>query len=128
MADIAGHGKGMNMTLLIVEDNRAMRELIRSLLEDIAESISECADGAEALAAYRLHRPDWVLMDIRMNDMDGIAATREIKTAFPDARIMIVSDYTDPNIRADAHSAGACEYVNKETLVDMRQILLASTK
>jgi CheY-like chemotaxis protein len=114
----------MKMNLLIVEDNQAMRELIKSLLEDIAESIGECADGAEALAAYRLYQPDWVLMDIRMNGMDGIAATKEIKSAFPDAKIMIVSDYSDPNIRAAAASAGACRYVNKESLFDVRQILL----
>ena len=115
------------MNLLIVEDNKAMRELIKSMLEDVAEFIGECADGAEALAAYSLHRPDWVLMDIKMSGLDGIAATREIKTAFPEARIMIVSDYTDPDIRAAASSAGACEYVNKEALFDLRQILLAAT-
>jgi two-component system response regulator DesR len=114
------------MNLLIVEDNQPMRELIKSLLEDIAELINECADGADAFAAYSLHRPDWVLMDIKMNGLDGISATREIKNAFPDARIMIVSDYTDAKIRDDAQRAGACEYVNKETLLDVRRILTAS--
>lgn len=112
------------MTLLIVEDNRAMRELIKSLLEDIAEAIGECEDGADALAAYRRYKPDWVLMDIKMDGLDGISATREIKNAFPDARIMIVSDYTDSKIRLEARNAGACEYVSKETLMDVRQILL----
>lgn len=116
------------MNLLLVEDNRLMRELIRSLLEDIAEPINECADGADALAAYSLHKPDWVLMDIKMSGLDGISATRAIKNAFPDARIMIVSDYSDARIREDARSAGACEYVNKEFLMDARQILLASPR
>lgn len=112
------------MNLLIVENNRAMRELIKSLLEDIAEFVGECSDGAEALAAYCLHHPDWVLMDIKMSGLDGISATREIVTAFPDARIMIVSDYADAKIREDARRAGACEYVNKEFLMDARRILL----
>src|SRR5436309_1417901 len=76
------------MKLLIVEDNTLMRRLMASLLRDLATIIHECADGAEALAAYREHRPDWVLMDIQMEQVDGLKATREIKAAFPEARIL----------------------------------------
>ena len=98
--------------LLIVEDHaETRRELIR-LLRDLAE-IYECSDGTEAFSAYREHRPDWVLMDIRMEGMNGIAATREIKAVYPEARIVIVTGYDDAELRAAAARAGACGYVVK---------------
>jgi CheY-like chemotaxis protein len=111
------------LNLLIVEDNQAMRGLIRSIIADLAGDVGECDDGAEALSAYAARRPDWVLMDIRMKETDGISATRRIKAAFPDARIMILTDYDDPKLREVARGAGAREYVTKENLLDVRRIL-----
>jgi CheY-like chemotaxis protein len=111
------------MKLLIVEDNANMRRLIKGLVDDLAETINECSDGAEALAAYVEHRPDWVLMDIKMERLDGIAATRQIIAAFPDAQIVMVTDYADAKSRAAASAAGACAYVVKEDLFVLRAIL-----
>jgi CheY-like chemotaxis protein len=111
------------MTILIVEDNEPMRQLIKKLLGDLADTFAECDDGAHALDAYRQRQPDWVLMDIKMNEMDGLAATRQIKAAFPEARIIIVTGYDDARLRAAAHKAGACAYVHKENLLELRQIL-----
>jgi DNA-binding NarL/FixJ family response regulator len=112
------------MKLLIVEDSDAMRELLRELLDDLAESIRECEDGAGALAAYRWGHPDWVLMDIRMKEVDGITATQQIKAAFPEARVVIVTEYDDAGLRKAAHNAGAAGYVLKEDLAEVREILL----
>jgi CheY-like chemotaxis protein len=106
-----------------VDDNPAMRGLIKSIIADLAGDVSECGDGAEALAAYAACRPDWVLMDVRMKELDGISAARQIKAAFPDARIIIVTDYDDPKLREAARRAGAREYVLKENLLDLRRIL-----
>ena len=114
------------MSLLIIDDNQQMRRLISSLVSDLASVIVECSDGAEALEAYTLHRPDWVLMDIRMKQTDGIAATREIKAAHPEARVCIVTDYDDPMLRAAARSAGACDYVLKDNLIEVRRVLAAT--
>jgi CheY-like chemotaxis protein len=111
------------INLLIVEDNQPMRDLIRSIISDLAGDVTECSDGAEALFAYTKCRPDWVLMDIRMKEMDGISATRQIKASFPDANIMIVTDYDSPNMQEAARSAGAREYVTKENLLEVRRIL-----
>jgi CheY-like chemotaxis protein len=111
------------MDLLIVDDNDQMRRMIIKLLHGLAEHTWECSDGAEALPAYTLHRPDWVLMDVRMKQMDGISATRQIKASYPGANIMIVTDYDDPDLREAARDAGACEYVTKENLLDVRRIL-----
>ncbi|MDQ3652901.1 MAG: response regulator [Acidobacteriota bacterium] len=111
------------MKLLIVEDNQQMRRLIASIVSDLAEEISECSDGSQALAAYTEQQPDWVLIDIRMQEMDGIAATVQIKSAFPEAHIMIVTDYDDARLREAADVAGACAYVLKENLSAMRNII-----
>lgn len=114
------------MTILIVEDSEPMRLLIKKLVGDLTETFVECEDGAQALEAYRQHHPDWVLMDIRMKEMDGLAATRQIKAAFPDARIVIVTGYDDARLRAAAQTAGACGYVHKENLLELRRILKRS--
>jgi NarL family two-component system response regulator LiaR len=111
------------MKLLIVEDNADMRRLITGLVCDLAETIDECSDGADALATYVECRPDWVLMDIKMARLDGIAATRQIIAAFPEAQIVIVTDYSDAKLRAEATAAGACAYVIKEDLLALRKIL-----
>jgi CheY-like chemotaxis protein len=114
------------MILLIVDDNQQMRRLIRSVVGDMAEAITECCDGSLALAAYSESLPDWVLMDIRMQEMDGIAATREIKASYPEARVCIVTDYDDKELRARAREAGAEGYVIKTDLLILRQLLAAA--
>ena len=111
------------MNFLIVEDNDNMRRMIKSLVSEFAGETYECRDGAEALVAYAEHLPDWVLMDIRMSEVDGITATRQLKAAFPDANIIIVTDYNDAELRRSAREAGAREYVTKEELLDLRRIL-----
>ena len=114
------------MKFLIVEDSAPMRRMIKSLIADLATELYECSDGAEARAAYRKHRPDWVLMDIQMGEMDGLEATREIIAAFPEARILIVTNYDDDELRKAARSAGASDYVLKDNLIDVRRVLAAT--
>lgn len=111
------------MDLLIIEDNDRMRGLIKQLVGDLAAAIYECGDGAEALPAYARHRPDWVLMDIQMGQLDGLEATRQLKAAWPEARICIVTHYDDEETREAARSAGAQAYVVKEDLLAVRRIL-----
>ena len=111
------------MKILVADDNQEMRRLIRRMVSDLAETIYESADGGEAVAAYAEHRPDWALMDIKMKPVDGLAATREIKTRFPDARIIILTNYDDADLREEALRAGALEYIVKQRMVEMRRIL-----
>jgi len=86
-------------------------------------AISECSNGAEAVAAYPKLHPDWVLMDIKMQGMDGFQAMDEILTEFPDARIIMITQYDDPKLAEKAHSAGAIEFVLKEKLMDIERII-----
>lgn len=101
-----------------------MRQMIKKLVGDLTDGFTECSDGAQALAAYRQYRPDWILMDIKMKKMDGLMATRQIKGAFPQARIIIVTGHDDAWLREAARTAGACAYVQKENLLELRQILI----
>jgi CheY-like chemotaxis protein len=111
------------MRLLLVEDNDRMRQLIRSVLEGFVSDIHECTGGDEALAAYAQCQPDWVLMDIKMPRMDGITATRQIMQEWPEAKVVMLTDYDDDELRAAALSAGACDYVLKEDLRLLRRLL-----
>src|ERR1044071_5701661 len=99
------------MTILIVEDNPMMRALIRETVGEFADVITECTDGDEAFAAYQAQRPDWGLMDIQMPRVDGFTASRQIKAAYPEANICIVTDYGDAQTRRAAESVGATAFV-----------------
>lgn len=116
------------LKLLIVEDSASVRRLIKSIVAPLAGEIHECADGARALAAYNSHRPDFVLMDIQMGRLDGITATQRIKAADPAARIIIVTDYDQPDLREAAERAGACAYVVKENLLELVEFLRGSKR
>lgn len=108
--------------ILIVEDNNLQRLALKNLLSDQGE-IHECSDGKQAIEAYERLLPDWVLMDIRMEGMSGITATRKITAAHPDARIIIVTAYDDDGLRAAAKRAGALDYVLKKNLEYLRRIV-----
>lgn len=112
------------MKLLIVEDNIGMRRLIKSVVFDLADEIFECEDGADALTAYTHFHPDWVLMDIKMPNVDGLVSTHNIIEKFPQAKICIVTDYNDQKTINAAYNAGAKGYVHKENLYLVREILL----
>jgi DNA-binding NarL/FixJ family response regulator len=111
------------MKLMIVEDNPQMCQLLRQLLSDLAGVIVECGDGEQAVTAYAVEQPDWTLMDLRLGGLGGIEATRRIRAAWPQARILVVTEYDDPHWRAAARQAGACGYLLKDDLLEVRRRL-----
>jgi CheY-like chemotaxis protein len=111
------------MKLLIVEDSPSVRRVIRSIVATVADEVYECEDGADALPAYVAHKPDWVLMDIAMKNVDGISATKLIRDQYPDAKIIIVTNFDEADLRESALQAGACGYVLKENLLELRRLL-----
>jgi DNA-binding NarL/FixJ family response regulator len=100
-----------------------VRGLIKRVVSGIATEIVECADGGEALAAYSRSQPDWVLMDIEMERVDGITAMRQITAAFPEARVIIVTNHNHEQHRKAAVEGGARGYVLKENLLDLKRLL-----
>lgn len=111
------------MKVLIVDDNAKVRELVRDHLPDSAGEVFECADGDKAVDLYKLHRPDWVLMDQEMPRTDGITAIREIIAEFPEANICMVTAFDDDELRIAAFAAGASGFVAKERLFELEAIL-----
>ena len=106
----------LHMLIQIVDDSSNMRETIKSVLGGLGAEFIESGDGDEAIEQYARQRPDLVIMDGRMERMDGISATRAIRSQSPGARVVIVTQYDDDDLRAAARDAGAVGYVLKDDL------------
>jgi DNA-binding NarL/FixJ family response regulator len=108
--------------LLIVDDHDLVRESTRFMLELEAdfEVVGEAVNGRHALELCRQLRPDLVLMDVRMPEMDGLTATLAIKEEMPAISVLMVSAYESKDYRRKAASAGAAGYILKDT--DIRQL------
>ena len=111
------------MKVMIVDDNAEVRRMITSFIGDLVSEFVECDDGCEALATYAEHRPDLVLMDYQMTRMNGFHATRAIKKDFPDAYIVIVSQWDSAALREAAKDSGADAYINKKSLLPLRDLV-----
>ena len=100
--------------------------MTRFFLRDLAIDFEECADGADALQCYEKTRPDWVLMDWEMRRMNGLAATREIIGKYPQAKILIITQHDDEQLKEAAQKAGAKGFILKENLLDLRRQILTN--
>ncbi len=105
--------------ILIADDSARMRRMVRDTVASLPSEVYEAGDGAEAVAIYCAQRPNIVLMDLRMKPLDGLQATARIKAQFPEAHIVIVSQYDEAGLRAEAARVGACAYVLKENLQEL---------
>ena len=105
------------LPVLIVDDDDLMRAGLRAVLssDDRLRVVGEAADGREAIAAARRWAPRVVLMDVRMPDMDGIAATREIVKVMPEARVLMLTTFSDDDYVLGAIRAGASGFLLKRT-------------
>jgi len=103
--------------VLIVDDDDLMRAGLRGVLasDDGIEVVGESADGRDAIYRTRLLEPDVVLMDVRMPDLDGISATKELLDAFPDVRVLILTTFEQDDYIFGALAAGASGFLLKRT-------------
>lgn len=111
------------MNLLIVDDCAKMRKMTRELVALWFDEIIECSSGEEAIDVYKKYQTDFVFMDIKMKGANGITATEEIMNDFPMAKIIIVTNYDDNNLREAAQKAGAREYFLKEEIFKIPEYL-----
>jgi DNA-binding NarL/FixJ family response regulator len=105
------------LQVLIVDDDALMRAGLRSIF-DAAEGIEvvgEAGDGREAVYLCKYRQPDLVLMDVRMPDLDGIAATRELLALHPDLRVMVLTTFEQDDYIFGALAAGASGFLLKRT-------------
>lgn len=113
-------GSGDKIRVLIVDDIAETRENIRKLLqfENDVEVVGAARTGREGIEIARETKPDVVLMDINMPDMDGITATETIRKGMPYIQIVILSVQGDPNYMRRAMLAGARDFLTKPPTVD----------
>ncbi len=100
------------ITVLVVDDHAGLRETLVELIaqaEDI-DVVGQCADGDEVLAAHRRLRPDVVLMDVVMQRVDGLSATRRLLAERPDARVVLLTGTVSATLVRQALEAGAVGY------------------
>ena len=105
------------MKVLICDDQAITREGLSMLLaldRDITV-VAQARDGAEGVELAALHQPDLVLMDLKMPGMNGIEATRQIRSRFPAIRVLVLTTYDDDQWVIDAVRAGAAGYLLKDT-------------
>jgi len=102
---------------LLVDDDDLMRAGLRSVLssDETIEVVGEAGDGREAVDRVRELRPDVVLMDIRMPNLDGISGTREVLAVRPEAKVVILTTFEEDDYIFGALSAGASGFLLKRT-------------
>ncbi|AMU66309.1 response regulator [Mycobacteroides abscessus] len=109
-------------TVLLVDDHPVVREGLRGMIaaeHDLAV-VGEAGSGAEAIAQALSLRPDVILMDLRMADIDGVSATKQILAALPQTRVIVVTTYETDNDILRAVEVGAAGYLLKD--VSRRQL------
>ena len=115
------------MNIVIVDDDRFVSGALKTILE-VSEEITVDAvgeDGAEAVALYRRHRPDVLLMDIRMKEMSGLEAAEKILEEFPDAKILLLMTFSDDDYIVRALRLGAKGYLLKQDYASILPALQA---
>jgi DNA-binding NarL/FixJ family response regulator len=101
---------------MVVDDQALIRDGLTTLLEATPglEPVAAAGNGAEAVSLAEQHRPDVILMDLRMPVLDGTTATRQIKTAHPEIEIVVLTTHADDESILSALNAGARGYLTKD--------------
>lgn len=107
----------VKVRVLLVDDDPLVRSGLRTILSSAAdlEVVGEAGDGAQAEPAVRAHRPDVVLMDIRMPEMDGIAATAALRRLLPPPHVIVLTTFQADEQVLSALRAGADGFLLKDT-------------
>jgi two-component system, NarL family, response regulator DegU len=125
---VSGNGVPEPARLIVVDDHASVRDGIKLMLsgEQDLRVVGEAANGREALGLCRRVRPELVLMDVRMPQMDGLAATQEIKQRFPKISVLVLTMHAKQHYLLEAIKAGAAGYVLKDA--PQRQLTTAIRK
>jgi len=109
----------VTIRLMLVDDHRMLREgLRRSLEEEGFYVVGEAADGEAAVRLVPAAKPDVILMDVSMPDMDGVEATKRILQNSPEQRVVMLTMHADKDLIDQAIKAGAVGYLTKDCSID----------
>ena len=126
---MASERGGARLRGVIADDQRVVRDGLATIIGAIpdVEIVGLAADGAEAVSLATEHRPDVVLMDLRMPRMDGVEATAALRDSGVGSRVVVLTTYADDESIIGALSAGAVGYLTKDaTRDDIRRALEAA--
>jgi DNA-binding NarL/FixJ family response regulator len=110
------HSSNQTVTVLVVDDQVPFRTAAKAVVGATAgfTVVGEAKSGEEALVQVAALKPELVLMDINMDGISGIEATRQITLDYPSARVILLSTYDAEDLPANARSCGAIAYIHKE--------------
>lgn len=116
--------------LLMVEDHKLLRMGLKSILEKypLIEVVGEADTGEAAIEQTKLLKPDVILMDIGLPEMNGIQATQKIKELYPTIKIVVLTSHTDRKEVLDAITAGASAYMLKNIKTDYMIMVIQTVK
>lgn len=132
IATTASHRTDSKGTILVVDDSKMSRNMLRALVEDAGYSVvAEAGDGEAAIEAYKQSKPDLVTLDITMPKMDGIEALKHIIKINPSAKVIMITAAGQENKLIEAIKVGAERFVTKpfdkeEVLKCIQEILMPS--
>ncbi|MBL8058302.1 MAG: response regulator [Anaerolineales bacterium] len=112
--------------ILIVDDAEFLRVRISKMLVSNGHQVIEAENGAVAVNSYKTNRPDAVLMDVTMPEMDGLAALKAIRTGDPNARVVMLTALGQESVVLEAIKSGAKDFVVKP--FEPARVLAAITK
>ena len=100
--------------IMVVDDSMFMRNVVKGMIQKMGHTlICEASDGREAVANYKIFRPDVVTLDITMPGMDGITALKEIISFDPKAKVILCSAIHSQSLISQALREGACDFLDK---------------
>ena len=107
----------MSVRIVLVDDHKIVRDGLRSLLEseEEIEVVAEAEDGRQAVETIRQSRPDIVIMDVGLPELNGIDATRQIVGVAPGIKVIALSIHSDTQFVSGMFSAGASAYLLKNS-------------
>lgn len=108
----------MSAKILVVDDSNLSRRIARRILEEAGYAVTEAADGLAALERYSLDRPDLVLLDVTMAEMDGLEVLRQLRAMDPAARVVMATADVQTSTRTLAEAGGAVGFVGKPLAAD----------
>ncbi|MBP3924663.1 response regulator transcription factor [bacterium] len=116
--------------IMLVEDQKLMRVGLKSLFEgqNEMEVALEAQSGKEAIEKFKLNKPDIVLMDIGLPDINGIEATKKILELNPRAKVIILTSHISEQEVLTSLQAGACAYVMKDINTDILKVIIKTIK